>query len=1088
MAVPLINTLGGTTGFGGEILDRNDDSSTGEIDITGVFENGLNFFGATYNSLFVNNNGGVSFNSPLGAYTPQTISSGTTPGIFPYWADVDTEGSTGNVSPGGSSQGTNLVYYTLDAANDRFVATWDDVGYFSGNTDHVNAFQLILTDRSSTLGRTAGDFDIEFRYEWIDWTAGDASDGEGGVGGITARAGYSSGNAIFFELPQSGNEDAMLALEHTSGNTGLDGLWRWGVFNGNVPPTVSIFSAIDVMEGDSGVTELVFRVERTGDVTGTLDVEWNATGFFPSPANSGDVAGALPRSGILNFADGETVKLITIGVQGDTTIEANENIVVTLRNAVSSNGETVIFSAFQGFGRIINDDFPPPPVTGPESDVYGDPHIVTLDGLGYDFQAVGEFTLIETISGDPLNVQIRTAPISDVVSFITAVATEIGGTRVMLDVNRDIPLSINGELTALTVENGPLPIGSSGGQIYANGDTYTIIMPNGEQLMVGVFDNGSLNVCTFLSDSRAAGSVRGLLGNADGNVSNDLMLPDGTVLAQPLDFSTLYTTFADAWRITEPQALFDREIGETTNDYQDSSYPRGHIAVDDLPADIRAAAEAAVQAAGITNPVIAENAVLDFALTGDLTFVTGATMLAANPSADTDPANLPAALPTLMINSEGSHAEGNAGTSTFRFTIDRIVSTSGTLDVDYLIGGQVDSTDIDGPLGGVISFADGEAEKTIEVVINGDNTVELDETLTMSIGVATAGTVLFANRSASTIVLDDDGAVVLNGTSLADLLQGDITDNVVFALGGNDTAFGDSGDDQIYGDTGDDSLTGNSGDDYLDGGAGTDSAQYSGNQASYTLTLSPTGTSVKDRRTDGNGTDTLHDIEFLDFDTDLLGGPFDLQKFGGPAELDPAELESFVELYIAYFNRAPDAVGLNFWGTAFANGTTLSEMATLFIDQDETRESYPEGTTNNAFAVSVYSNVLGRTPDQIGIDFWVGLLDNGDVSRDQFILEVLRGAKSDLKPELGQDFVDQQIADQQFLSTKADIGAYFAVHKGMSDTDNASAAMALFDGTPESTTSAVNAIDGFYADALDAIDGEFLMPLVGVLDDPFAIT
>jgi hypothetical protein len=101
---------------------------------------------------------------------------------------------------------------------------------------------------------------------------------------------------------------------------------------------------------------------------------------------------------------------------------------------------------------------------------------------------------------------------------------------------------------------------------------------------------------------------------------------------------------------------------------------------------------------------------------------------------------------------------------------------------------------------------------------------------------------------------------------------------------------------------------------------------------------------------------------------------------------------------------------------------------------------------------------------------------------------VLRGAKSDLKPELGQDFVDQQIADQQFLSTKADIGAYFAVHKGMSDTDNASAAMALFDGTPESTTSAVNAIDGFYADALDAIDGEFLMPLVGVLDDPFAIT
>jgi len=33
----------------------------------------------------------------------------------------------------------------------------------------------------------------------------------------------------------------------------------------------------------------------------------------------------------------------------------------------------------------------------------------------------------------------------------------------------------------------------------------------------------------------------------------------------------------------------------------------------------------------------------------------------------------------------------------------------------------------------------------------------------------------------------------------------------------------------------------------------------------------------------------------------------------------------------------------------------------------------------------------------------------------------------------------------------------------------------------------VAAVDGFHADALDPDDGEFLMPLVGVLDDPFAV-
>ena len=52
--------------------------------------------------------------------------------------------------------------------------------------------------------------------------------------------------------------------------------------------------------------------------------------------------------------------------------------------------------------------------------------------------------------------------------------------------------------------------------------------------------------------------------------------------------------------------------------------------------------------------------------------------------------------------------------------------------------------------------------------------------------------------------------------------------------------------------------------------------------------------------------------------------------------------------------------------------------------------------------------------------------------------------------------------------------------------DDAIAAMALFDGTDTGIDNAVNAIDGYYADALDPIDGEFLMPLIGVLDDLFA--
>jgi hypothetical protein len=285
---------------------------------------------------------------------------------------------------------------------------------------------------------------------------------------------------------------------------------------------------------------------------------------------------------------------------------------------------------------------------------------------------------------------------------------------------------------------------------------------------------------------------------------------------------------------------------------------------------------------------------------------------------------------------------------------------------------------------------------------------------------------------------------------------------------------------------GDDVIIASKGNDTIDGGDGTDSVSYDGSQNSYTVTLGPSGVQVRDRRPDGNDTDTLTNIEFLEFDTGDFAN-FNLEQFGGATSLNEVDFKGFIELYIAYFNRAPDAIGLNFWGTAYANGTTMEEMATLFVDQDETRATYPEGTSNSVFAESVYNNVLGRTPDQAGIDFWVKQLNDKLVTRDQFILKVLEGAKSDLKPELGDAFVQQQLADRTYLENKIDIGAYLAVHKGMSDVDDAIAAMAIFDGSQASINGAVAAIDGFYADALDPNNGEFLMQVVGVLDNPFEV-
>jgi Ca2+-binding RTX toxin-like protein len=63
------------------------------------------------------------------------------------------------------------------------------------------------------------------------------------------------------------------------------------------------------------------------------------------------VGGVLP-SGTVSFAAGETSKVITVNVQGDTTVEPNENFTVTLSNP--TNGATITTAT--AVGTIQNDD------------------------------------------------------------------------------------------------------------------------------------------------------------------------------------------------------------------------------------------------------------------------------------------------------------------------------------------------------------------------------------------------------------------------------------------------------------------------------------------------------------------------------------------------------------------------------------------------------------------------------------------------------------------------------------------------------------------------------------------------------------
>ncbi len=220
-AIELLSGFGGNRGYGTESLLPNDDESSGKLALP--FE--INFFSGVYNNFFVNNNGNISFESNIGAYTPNAFPVSNQPMIAPWWADVDTRSSV-------SADSSNNVWIASPNA-ETLVVTWDKVGYYSYGSDKTNDFQLVLRNRADT---GAGNFDIDFRYNQLQWTTGSASEGVGGLGGVQAQAGYDAGDSTnYFTLPGSRTAD-VLNIQHTS-NVSVEtpGLWTFAVRNGALP-------------------------------------------------------------------------------------------------------------------------------------------------------------------------------------------------------------------------------------------------------------------------------------------------------------------------------------------------------------------------------------------------------------------------------------------------------------------------------------------------------------------------------------------------------------------------------------------------------------------------------------------------------------------------------------------------------------------------------------------------------------------------------------------------------------------------------------------------------------------------------------
>jgi von Willebrand factor type D domain/Heterokaryon incompatibility protein Het-C len=245
---------------------------------------------------------------------------------------------------------------------------------------------------------------------------------------------------------------------------------------------------------------------------------------------------------------------------------------------------------------------------------YGDPHLITFDGFRYSFQTAGEFVLARSQDGY-FTVQARQTPISSSLSLNSAVALQVGEDIVGFyakdfpDGNSDNPLRLNGKSVLV---NEKLEL-SGGGSISNSSGTYIIDFPSGEKVVISrikVGENTYFNVTPYVF--KGGGRYEGLLGDSNGNSKDDLKvrgggsfssvvstygdmknvlqnvinirLPGQLDVAEKLYFDQINKDFANSWRVTPEESIFEYPAGKTTANFTDKGFPQNYLKLDMLTA------------------------------------------------------------------------------------------------------------------------------------------------------------------------------------------------------------------------------------------------------------------------------------------------------------------------------------------------------------------------------------------------------------------------------------------------------------------------------------------------------------------------
>jgi Ca2+-binding RTX toxin-like protein len=307
------------------------------------------------------------------------------------------------------------------------------------------------------------------------------------------------------------------------------------------------------------------------------------------------------------------------------------------------------------------------------------------------------------------------------------------------------------------------------------------------------------------------------------------------------------------------------------------------------------------------------------------------------------------------------------------------------------------------------------------------------------------------------LIFGQDGNDELQGGLGDDNLQGGDGADLMAGQDGNDRLFGQNGNDQLQGGAGLDIFKGGSGNDTLYGGSGIDQVYFTGNRSNFTQSKVGEVTTFTDNL-GFEGTDQLTSIErayFTDYYVNLT-----VKSKSAVSNIASSDLQQLQELYVAFFNRVPDADGLEYWIGQFNGGQSINQIAESFYNSGiafSELTGISAGMTNTSFINVVYNNVLGRSSgaDPEGLSFWTSALQSGAETKATLVASIITSAH-----QFKGDAQWGWVAD--LLDNKVEVANLFSVEYGLNNLTSAesiSNGMAIAAAvTPTDTTAAIELI------------------------------